>query len=282
MLEADSEVNGNPWTSAAEINRLGDGGQTLPRAGWTITCTTVIHDWGEESYVRRAGSLIIDLQKNLLAKVPSPAPNTRFYFHDVPSEVGFLIGDGPSLRVWYGDATLKGGYYRDFRVRKPGTPLGEDRFFRFAPGVGWVEIIAGPHTTFHLGWWEMGGEFLPQDHIAGLALLYTGKKKTDEGALICYNWVNSLESQNADVGLVLYNTKVGMLLHKDSPVIFQVNNDSSNYQLSQSTDGLTLEDTGKRLNDLPAGSNTPGRGAPVLSSLAPLRYAFRHDPLSDW
>jgi YVTN family beta-propeller protein len=36
-LEARTEVNGNPWTSAAEINLLDDGGQLLARGGWTVT-----------------------------------------------------------------------------------------------------------------------------------------------------------------------------------------------------------------------------------------------------
>jgi mono/diheme cytochrome c family protein len=36
-LEALSEVNGNPWSSAAEIELLGTDGRPLPRTGWTAT-----------------------------------------------------------------------------------------------------------------------------------------------------------------------------------------------------------------------------------------------------
>ena len=36
-LEALSEVNGNPWTSAAEINILDTNGNAINRAGWTVT-----------------------------------------------------------------------------------------------------------------------------------------------------------------------------------------------------------------------------------------------------
>ncbi len=36
-LEALSEVNGNPWTSAAEINILDANGNAINRAGWTVT-----------------------------------------------------------------------------------------------------------------------------------------------------------------------------------------------------------------------------------------------------
>ncbi len=36
-FEARSEVNGNPWSSAAELNLLDQNGVDLPRTGWTIT-----------------------------------------------------------------------------------------------------------------------------------------------------------------------------------------------------------------------------------------------------
>jgi YVTN family beta-propeller protein len=37
MFEARSELNGNAWSAAAEINLLDDDGQLLPRGAWTIT-----------------------------------------------------------------------------------------------------------------------------------------------------------------------------------------------------------------------------------------------------
>jgi hypothetical protein len=92
---------------------------------------TVLHDWGEESYVRRAVQTLALMRSDLQAKWPRPARHTRFYFRDVPSEVGFLIGDGPALRVWYDDPTLQGRFYRDFRVRATTTPSGPDRFLRY-------------------------------------------------------------------------------------------------------------------------------------------------------
>ena len=62
---------------------------------------------------------------------------------DVPSSVGFLQGDGPALRVWYGDPTLSGGLFSSYRVRDPRSAPGPDRFFRFDSTAGWVEIRAG-------------------------------------------------------------------------------------------------------------------------------------------
>src|SRR5262249_23072725 len=55
---------------------------------------------------------------------------------------GFLAGDAPALRVWYGDSTLRGGYYPAFRTRGSGAP-GSDRFFRFDSAAGWVPVVAG-------------------------------------------------------------------------------------------------------------------------------------------
>jgi large repetitive protein len=37
LLQADSEVNGGPWTSAAEINLLDEQGQPVPRGRWNVT-----------------------------------------------------------------------------------------------------------------------------------------------------------------------------------------------------------------------------------------------------
>jgi large repetitive protein len=39
-LEALSEINGNPWATAAEINLLGVDGQTLDRTGWTASANS--------------------------------------------------------------------------------------------------------------------------------------------------------------------------------------------------------------------------------------------------
>ena len=55
--------------------------------------------------------------------------------------MGFLIGDAPSLRIWYGDSTLRGGYYREFRSRPSGVPTGADRFFRYDTTAGWIEVV---------------------------------------------------------------------------------------------------------------------------------------------
>ena len=103
---------------------------------------TPSRDWGSEWYQRRAGSFITFMRADLRRIAPDPPPHSRFYFVRVPSNVGFLAGDAPALRVWYGDSTLRGGYYPAFRPRLPSEPPGEDRFFRFDV-EGWVPVVAG-------------------------------------------------------------------------------------------------------------------------------------------
>jgi YVTN family beta-propeller protein len=48
-LEALSEVKGNPWSSAAELNLLDDNGQLILRSGWTITADSSQVPSGAES-----------------------------------------------------------------------------------------------------------------------------------------------------------------------------------------------------------------------------------------
>jgi hypothetical protein len=128
-------ITRRPWVVALVVIALAG-----LRAGRS---TTMFNDWGEESYVRRAGRTLDVLRRDLVAECPSPRPFTRFYFTDVPAGAGFLIGDGPALRSWYGEPTLTGGFLRDFKARRASEPAGADRFFRYDPARGWVELVAG-------------------------------------------------------------------------------------------------------------------------------------------
>jgi hypothetical protein len=110
-----------------------------------------------------------------------------------------------------------------------------------------IEAIAGPQTTFRLGWWEMGGEFLPQDHAAGLGIAWNGDKPTSEGALITYNWGIGMEVHNGSTGMVLYNTKTGIQAYRDNEALISViRDDPYRFQLAQNQNGFVIEDHGKR------------------------------------
>lgn len=104
---------------------------------------TLSHDWSSEWYRRRAASFIGHLRADLVRKQPSPPRHSRMYFVRVPSDVGFLAGSGPALRVWYTDSTLRGGFYTDYRPRTSSDPAGPDLFFRYDTTTGWVEVKTG-------------------------------------------------------------------------------------------------------------------------------------------
>ncbi len=100
-------------------------------------------DWGSEWYQRRAAEFIVAMRGQLLEAHPRLPSHARLYFVRVPSNVGFLAGDGPALRVWYRDPTLRAGFYSSYRPRDPAAPAGPDLFFRFDNTGGWVEVMPG-------------------------------------------------------------------------------------------------------------------------------------------
>jgi hypothetical protein len=104
-------------------------------------------DWGSEWYQRRAAEFIRAMRGQLRTQHPRLAPHTRLFFVRVPSNVGFLAGDGPALRVWYDDPTLRAGYYSAYRPRGPAEPQGTDLFFRYDSTSGWVEIVPGDENV---------------------------------------------------------------------------------------------------------------------------------------
>lgn len=112
-----------------------------------LQAATVSRDWGDESYQRRAAEFIDFMRRDLLAKVPAVPPHSRLYFVDVPSNVGFLQGDGPALRVWYREPTVTGALFSQYRARPAGGPAGSDRFFRYDSVAGWIEIHRGPEVV---------------------------------------------------------------------------------------------------------------------------------------
>jgi hypothetical protein len=112
-----------------------------------LRAATVSRDWGDEWYRKRAAEFIDFMRWDLLAKVPAVPPHSRLYFVDVPSSVGFLQGDGPALRVWFGEPGVTGALFSQYRVRPAGLPAGPDRFFRYDSVAGWIEIHRGPEVV---------------------------------------------------------------------------------------------------------------------------------------
>ena len=127
-------------------------------------------DWASEAYQRRAGYFLRTLRDDLLRKHPDVPAHSRFYFAQVPRNIGWVAGDGPALRVWYRDSTLTGGYYSYYRPRRPDQAPGPDYFLRFDSSGTWVEVTKGEENVRTARARNRGWE---QDHRE-LALLLGG------------------------------------------------------------------------------------------------------------
>jgi hypothetical protein len=123
--------------------------------------------------------------------------------------------------VYKGTATTNGTYllcpYTEMQEGPPGDGLYVTTLSTDWKAGDKVMGIAGPQSTTRYGWLEFGGKFLPQDHVAGLALGYSGDKMPNEGALIVYGngtnypWPRALEVHNAKAGMLLVTgVEVGM------------------------------------------------------------------------
>jgi hypothetical protein len=101
---------------------------------------TPSEDWGEAAYQRRAGKFVSEIKQDLMAAHPTLAPHARLWFVRLPNNVGFLAGDGPAVRIWYREPTLKGGYYSAYVPRAADEPAGPDHFFRMDEAGHFLEI----------------------------------------------------------------------------------------------------------------------------------------------
>lgn len=137
------------WLAIAALARpgaLAAAAVALFTLAASVRDSTPSLDWGDAYYQRRAGILLGTLRERLLALVPRPEPHTRFWFVALPNNIGFLQGDGPALRTWYRDTTLRAGFFSAWRPAGPGAP-GADRFFKLHEGARWVELVPGPQDA---------------------------------------------------------------------------------------------------------------------------------------
>jgi len=127
-------------------------------------------DWGSEWYQRRAAEFVRAMRADLMRQHPRLPSHSRLYFVRVPSNVGFLAGNAPALRVWYGDPTLQGGFYKAYRPRGPEEPRGPDLFFRFDSTGTWVEVMPGAEDVARA---RAGDPRWEKDHVT-LATTFAG------------------------------------------------------------------------------------------------------------
>lgn len=113
-------------------------GLTLLRAADAKTLTW---DWGNEWYLRRAGSVLTAIEQRLKLLHPTVRPHTRIFFGRLPNNIGLVAGQSAAVRIWYDDSTLTADFLSNYTPR---TRPGHDLFFRFDTLEVLMEIVAGP------------------------------------------------------------------------------------------------------------------------------------------
>ena len=138
-------------------------------------------DWGTDWYQTRAGILLGDIRNRLFRFHPAVPARSRFYFARIPNNIGLLAGDGPALRIWYNDPSLRALYYSAYMPRSPDDSLGEDYFFRFDTVQVLVEIKHGPErmpeaVQLNPGWQRdhevLASMFIRAGNVSGAAAEY--------------------------------------------------------------------------------------------------------------
>jgi len=103
-------------------------------------------DWGTDWYQQRAGNLLGAIRDRLFELHPVFPAHSRIFLARIPNNIGLLAGDGPAIRVWYDDPTLRAGYYSSYTPRLRGETSGEDYFLRFDTLQVLVEVESGSAT----------------------------------------------------------------------------------------------------------------------------------------
>jgi tetratricopeptide (TPR) repeat protein len=128
-------------------------------------------DWGTEWYQRRASSFLGGIRAQLRTLHPRLPSHARLYFARIPNDIGMLAGDGPALRVWYGDSTLVAHYYSAYRTRRAGETPGPDYFFRFDTTRGLVPVLEGREPSPDL---ELEPDWTRDHEVLAALLLNAG------------------------------------------------------------------------------------------------------------
>ncbi len=102
---------------------------------------TLTEDLGTEAYQRRSALLARTLRAELRRLHPRIPSHSRIYLANLPGSMGLVSGpgDSPTLRVWYGDTTVRGGYFTDYAPRSAEAE-GRDYFFAANDGLGLIEF----------------------------------------------------------------------------------------------------------------------------------------------
>jgi hypothetical protein len=128
---------------------------------------TLTWDWGNEWYLRRAGSLLAAIEHKLKELHPTLPPSTRLFLGRLPNNIGLVAGRSAAVRIWYRDTTLTADFYSNYRPR---SRPGQDLFFRFDTLQVLTEVVSGPSVDAHER--AVNPEW-GEDHVK-LAMLFLG------------------------------------------------------------------------------------------------------------
>jgi hypothetical protein len=102
--------------------------------------------WGNQRLQAFGKTFMSSTEAYLKHHRPRLPRHSRLYFTNMPRGVVFLTGhgDAPALRVWFGDRTMVGSYWSEYRARSPADSVGPDYFFRYDDRTGgWIEVTTG-------------------------------------------------------------------------------------------------------------------------------------------
>jgi len=144
---------------------------------------TMSWDWGSAWYQVRAGRILDSIRARLFEMHPNLPPNSRLYFAEIPNNIGFLAGDGPAVRVWYEDRSLRAMYLSAYEPRAA-TAAGGDYFFLFDSLTTLYEMTPGePEPPGDFRWRRARGLlaslFIHAGNPAGAAREYAALAHSD-------------------------------------------------------------------------------------------------------
>jgi hypothetical protein len=112
-------ADGWTWAALSGLLLWWHAGATAPPRGGSQAFSVVESPWTWTShltpqYFDRVVVLTGRLSSELRRVVPSPAPQTRFFFATLPPYAGFQMGNGALIRALYRDSTLASHFYSRF------------------------------------------------------------------------------------------------------------------------------------------------------------------------
>ena len=160
--------------------------------------------------IRRGAKYLQSISNDLKRMHPRFPPGSRSYFWKIPAHIGFLVGDGQALRVWYDDAGIQARFLSEYHPDSSRPSF----FFLHDENGRLVEIVPGAADPYM--------DNPPTLYADGLTDLGTCFVKNGELEAALTEWKKAIKIQpnhaiaNANLGILLvqmgrYNEAVSVL-----------------------------------------------------------------------